>query len=433
MKSKYVLTIKKRSQTDLLTMVLLVFPFLFALLIEMIGLPWSIRYLMDIVWCLLLVYMVLSGRRGDQPLGIWIWLFLIYALLAYLPQWQSPLYYLWGMRNNFRFYAAFFAFASFLKAEDVKDYWKLMDKLFWVDILVSVYQFFALGINQDRLGGVFSTDVGGNGYTNIFFVIIVIKSIVFYLEKREKLGTCLAKCSAAMVVAAMAELKFFFVEFILVVALAVLFTSFSWRKPALIIGGIAGLAVCVPLLSSLFAGGDTDWFSVDWFLETAFSDRGYTSSGDLNRLTAISQINKLWLKNGWQQLFGLGLGNCDTASYAILNTPFFEAYGNMHYTWISYAMMYLETGWIGLVFYWGFFVLVYFRVRRIERKSDAAIRTYCRIARIMAILCVGISIYNSSLRTEAGYMAYFVLAVPFAANNQRSHMTSNQRNIKETI
>lgn len=409
---------KKPKQTDILIGILFWIPFLFEGLTGILGFPRAVLYLSDVSWCLLLVYMLLSGRRGDLVLGIWIWLFLIYTLLTYLPQWQSPLYYLWGLRNNFRFYAAFFAFAAFLKPADVEGYWKLFDKLFWVDVLVSLYQFFALAIEGDQLGGLFSTETGGNGYTNIFFLIIVTKSVVFYLEKQENLGTCLAKCGAALVVAAMAELKFFYVEFVIVMVLAVLFTSFSWRKLAVILGGAVGVMLCAILLTSLFPGF-AGWFSLEWFLEAASSDHGYTSSGDLNRLNAIPQINELWLKNGWQRLFGLGLGNCDTSTFALVNTPFYESYSRMHYTWISYAMMYLETGWLGLIFYWGFFVISYFRIRRIERQSGVTGRSFCRIARIIAVLCVGISLYNSSLRTEAGYMAYFVLAAPFALNNQR--------------
>jgi hypothetical protein len=76
-------------------------------------------------------------------------------------------------------------------------------------------------------------------------------------------------------------------------------------------------------------------------------------------------------------------------------------------------MMYLETGWIGLAFYWSFFVLVYFGILRIERRCEGTAKSYCRIGRIMAAMCIPISIYNGSLRMEAGYMAYFVLAVPF--------------------
>lgn len=398
--------------------IILVMPFLFALMNEVLGLPWIIRYLLDIAWCLLLVYMFLSGRRGDLALGIWVWLFLIYTLCAYLPQWQSPLYYLWGLRNNFRFYAAFFAFAAFLKISDVDAYWKLFDGLFWVDVLVSVYQFFALNFDGDNLGGLFGTETGGNSYTNVFFLIIVTKSIVFYLEKREKMSSCFAKCGASLVVAAMAELKFFFVEFILVIAMAVLFTSFSWRKLMVIVGGLAGVLLCVALLTMLFPGF-VGWFSWEWLLESASANHGYTSSGDLNRLNAIPRINELWLRNGWQRTFGLGLGNCDTSAYDLLQTPFNDSYHSMHYTWLSYAMMYLETGWIGLIFYWGFFVLVYFRICKIEKRCEGIVKVYCRIARIMAVLCMAISIYNSSLRTEVGYMAYFVLAIPFALNRQQ--------------
>ena len=418
MNKKLTIRIKKPKQTDLLLGILFWFPFLLEGLTGLLDMPRAIAYTCDAAWCLLLGYIFLSGRRGDQPLGIWIWLFFIYTVLTYLPQWQSPLYYLWGMRNNFRFYAAFFAFAVFLKAADIADYWNLFDKLFWVDIAASVYQFFLLGIDGDQLGGLFSTETGGNGYTNIFFLIIVTKSIVFYLEKRESLSGCIAKCGAALVVAALAELKFFFVEVVIVMVLVVLFTSFSWRKLAVILGGTVGVMLCVSLLTSLFPGW-MGWFSLEWLLEVASSDRGYTSSGDLNRLNAIRQINELWLTDGWKQMFGLGLGNCDTSTYAILQTPFNTAYNRMHYIWFSHAMMYLETGWIGLLFYWGFFVLVFFQVRKIERRCEGTARSYCRVARIMAVLCVGISIYNSSLRTEAAYMAYFVLAVPFSMNRQQ--------------
>ena len=167
------------------------------------------------------------------------------------------------------------------------------------------------------------------------------------------------KCAAVLVVAALAELKFFFVEFAIILALASLFTGFTWRKFAIILGGILGLAVCATLLMEIFPIFE-GWFSFDRMLETATSDKGYTSSGDLNRLTAIPRINELWLTHWSQRVFGMGLGNCDTSSFAIVNTPFFEQYGHMHYTWMSYAIMYLECGWVGLIFYFGFFALVYF-------------------------------------------------------------------------
>ena len=170
------------------------------------------------------------------------------------------------------------------------------------------------------------------------------------------------------------------------------------------------------LLTTIFPGY-ADWFNISSIVEYAASDKGYTSSGDLNRLNAFRRINELWLTNGWSRMFGMGLGNCDTSAYAMLNTPFFVANGDMHYTWFSHAMMYLETGWIGLIFFWGFIALVYFRIRYIEKNSDGISVLYCRGAKIMAVLYMLLTVYNSSLRMECGYMVYIVLAIPFACQN----------------
>ena len=216
-----------------------------------------------------------------------------------------------------------------------------------------------------------------------------------------------------MVVAAMAELKFFFAEAVLILVLAVLFTDFSWRKVLIIAGGFAGVAAGAALLVVIFPDF-AGFFTGRWLWDNAISAAGYTSSGDMNRLNAIGVSNELFLKNGWMRLFGMGMGNCETSAFAFLNSPFFERFGDLHYTWMSHAMMYLECGWTGLVFYFGFFLLVYFRAGKIERTGGRRIKSHCLIARMMAVLCMVIAIYNSSMRTEAGYMAYFVLAVPFA-------------------
>jgi len=237
------------------------------------------------------------------------------------------------------------------------------------------------------------------------------------MEKRESARSCFSKCIAALLVAAMAELKFFFVEFVLILALASLFTNFTWRKFLIIIGGITAVSMCAAILAMVFPQS-SGFFSLDYFLDTATSDKGYTSSGDLNRLTAIPRINELWLTNWAQRLFGLGQGNCDTSTFALVNTPFYEQYGHMHYTWMTYAITYLETGYIGLIFYFGFFVLVYLGIEKIEKRSEGQTKTYCRIARIVAVLCMIISVYNSSMRHEATYMAYFTMAAPFSVSKE---------------
>ena len=397
---------------------LIVMPFFFSTLYELLPFPRVIRYVLDAAW-LLLVYFLLRGRsplkrnRGFQLIGLWTLAFLIYTVLVYLVQFQSPLYYLWGFRNNFRLYAAFFAFGAMLDREDVEGYFRLFDTLFWLNAVVSLFQYFVLDLSGDQLGGLFGVEKGSNGWTNIFFSIMVAKSAMFYLEKRERVWVSGLKCVTALALAALAELKFFFVEFVLIIVLASMFSNFTWRKFWILIGGILAVTVGAALLVSVFPNF-TDFLSLEWFYENALSNKGYTSSGDLNRLNAIPRINEMWLTNLPERLFGLGLGNCDTSTFSIVNTPFFQAYEDYHYTWLSYAIIYLEMGYIGLVLYFGFFVMVYYQIRRIEKRSEGVIGTYCRIARIMALMCMIFSVYNSSMRAESAYMVHFVIAIPFA-------------------
>lgn len=423
---KTLVKIKRKSIFDWMIWALIMMPFLLGTINDLLGLTRAIRYILDFSWFVLLAMAFAHGlfRKSNiaQRLRVWIVLFIAYTLCVYIVQFQSPLYYLWGARNNFRFYAAFFAFVVFLSTSDIEHYLAWFDRLFWVNAVVSIFQYFVLEIEQDRLGGIFGVEVGCNGFTNLFFVITVTKSVVMYLQKNETIWVCATKLIVALFVAVLAELKFFFVEAIIIIIMAVLVTDFSWRKFWVVVGGISAIFFGASMLTILFpkfAG----WFSIQWFYENALSSRGYTSTGDLNRLTAISGINDLWLKNTAQRIFGLGLGNCETSGFDFLNTEFFKIHGDMHYTWLSHAFIYLECGWIGLIFYFGFFALAYKGIRKIEQSCSGKERCYCHMAKIVAVLCVPISIYNASLRAEAGYMAYFVLAIPYVIKESKRRMT----------
>lgn len=421
MSKKITIKIKKRSQTGWGMCLIIVLPFLFGLLNELLGVLWAIRYLLDVSWLFLTVMVFRYNRQvlnnDTKELLCYILIFIGLTFSVYFIQYQSVLYYLWGFRNNFRFFFVVLVFAVFLKQSDAREYFDFFIKLFWINAVISLVQYFLWGLSGDYLGGIFGAQQGSNGYTNIFFCIIVTHSVVRYMENKESLTKCAAVCVTALLVAALAELKFFFVEFVIIIGLAALLTNFSIRKIAAVVGGLAAVMAFTTLLEVIFPYF-SGFLSVDWFLQAGASDKGYTSAGDLNRLNAIPRINELWLTTWPQRIFGLGLGNCDTATYAFLNTPFFENYGHMHYTWLSYAFMYLECGWIGLIFYFGFFVLIYFKATKIQKNLTGDGVTYCRLARIMAILCAVISIYNSSLRMEAGYMAYFVLSIPFVYDRE---------------
>lgn len=418
--------IRKRTQAGYIILFIVLMPFFFGLLNSLLQLPNATRYSIDFAWfflLFLLIYFQHSIRyQYERPLLLWLAAFVVTSACLYVLKFQSPIYYLWGVRNNFRFYPFFLAACVFQTEQDAEDYLKLFDILFWTNAVVSFVQYFVFDLRQDYLGGLFGAEQGCNAYTNIFFVIIVAKSLIYFLNRKESIYSCVAKCVTALAIAAMAELKFFMIEFVLIIAMAVLLTHFSWRNLMIIVGGLAAVSVGTSLMILIFPNIAKD-MSLFGLLKMASSAQGYTNSGDLNRLTSISTINKWLLRDLPNQLIGKGLGNCENSTFAIANTYFYKRYYWTHYTWMSTAFMYLEMGYIGLTFLYGFFVLNYFVLQKRQKMADANV-PHCQLAKIVSVCAIGLLIYNSSLRLESGFMVYLVLAFPYMRKQYKDSIKS---------
>lgn len=402
-----------RTVPQYLTMFIFIMPFLLSFLTTFLGLPSILKYTIDVAWVFIVVIALckshITFNRQLYPMVLLVGAFALYTLVVYLFNYQSIIYYLWGFRNNFRFYVAFFAFAILFTEDDVDGCFKLLDVIFWIDVVVSLYQFFVLGLSWDYLGGIFGTDTGCNASTLIFFTIIVSRSVLQYMNHQENIFYCIAKCATALIVGAMAELKFFSIIFVLIMLMATLLTSFTWRKFAIIM--IAGVLIVFSgsLLTAFF--GESSQLSLEKIIEIVTKDN-YSSQNDLSRFSAVSTISETILVEPYQKLFGLGLGNCDTSSFAICNTPFYLSHGYLHYTWFSSSFMFLETGYLGLTIYMSFFVLNLISAIKTLRRQDKN-KLYSQMAIIMSIVCMILVFYNSSLRTETAYIAYFIMALPY--------------------
>ena len=428
-KSAGLFQIQKRGFQEWMVLIIALWPFLMNILLAIPSVPNTVKYIADGV-LVLFALKVFAGkklriRRAIFPFVFLIGTFLIYTLLIYVFQFQSPFYYLWGIRNNFRSYIAFFIFVELTSQKEANNWYNLLDKLFWINFVLSLFQFFFMGIRQDYLGGVFGIKGATNGYTQIFMYIVVAKSLLCYQEKKEKAGMCLAKCTAALLIAAMAELKFFFVVMVLLLVMTSLLTHFNWKKVGAYFSIGIAIAISISLLENWF--GFEDFFSVEnlWRLAT---QENYSSGQDLNRLSAIGTLSKTIVTKPLERLFGLGLGNCDTSSFAICNTPFFRRYSFLHYIWFSAPMMFLETGYIGLLMYLGFFVLCFFQARK-RKEEGTGNKLFCQMAMIMSVLCCIYAFYNSALRIEAAYMIYFVLALPFIKQETPANTVTNDTHI----
>lgn len=411
-----VLRIKRRSQAEWLVMYVFALPFALSLLLDLLHFPSVIKYTIDfaLVVLMLIAYLNKKNVRDPQVADV-MRVVLVFALVTVIGQvleYQSVIYYLWGIRNYFRFFIFFLMCTMMLKRDDADAGMRLLDGLFYINFAVVLIQVLVLNAHQDRVGGIFGSSRGCNAYNNIYLMIIVAWYMLRYMSKKESLLKLVSRCGISLLIAAVSELKMFFLEFALITLMATLMTRFSTRKFIVIIlaaiGFMAGIRI-IQIMFPFFA----DWFDLKVIIESASSKKGYTYVNDINRLSAITISWNRFLDTWPRKLFGLGLGNCDYSSnFDFLTSPFYEKYGRMHYSWFSSSFLILETGLIGLAVYICFFLRVYRAAKSVEKKEPENLLC-CQLARIMAIMALVLIIYNSSLRMECAYMLYFVLALPF--------------------
>lgn len=407
------LHIKNRPLPEWLTYFIFMMPFFLSTLQNLLGLPSIIKYTIDVAWILVTALIFIRKKitlsKNMIPFLVFVLVFIAYTASVYIFHFQSVFYYLWGFRNNFRFYFAFIAFCVLFKETDAKFCLKFMDVLFWINFVVSLVQYFVLGYKQDYLGGIFGVSRGCNSYSIIFFSIVVAKSVLMFMSREEKLLKCLLKCASALILSAMAELKFFFVVFMIILVLSTLLTSFSWRKLLLILISAFIVMFAGSLLTDIF--GESNTLTFERIIELATTE-SYSTQEDLSRSSAIPTISNSIMTETNQRLFGLGLGNCDTSSFDICNTPFYMVHADLHYTWFSSAFLFLETGYVGLALYLFFYAMCFVLAFNMSRREDVN-KLFCKMAMIMSVICMTLTFYNSSLRTETAYMVFFVLALPF--------------------
>lgn len=396
------------------------FPAAQAFLTELLPIPDAIKFLCD-GFLVLLLLKLFSQRftkidNYSMPFVVIVGLFFFITLVGYLFNYQSVFYYLWGLRNNIRMFVAFFAFAYLADWEDAKGWIKALDVLFVINFAVVILQYFS-GYGQDYIGGIFGTSKGCNGSLLIFLCIVFAKTILSFMRGEEKMSKCIFVSVASLLVSTLSELKMFFILFILILFMASFMTAHSIKKTLFFAFGAVLVVLFGTLLTVLYKDF-ADFLSFDSLIK-ALTDTGYATDEDIGRFTALPVISQRFLPGFFRKLFGLGLGNCDSSSLSMFNTPFFESHQTVHYSYFSYAFLFLETGFVGLVLYASFFVASFFVSRKLK-KLEMADEFACQMSIILSVISLILLVYNSSLRMEIGFMLFFVLALPIiSANEQR--------------
>ena len=157
-----------------------------------------------------------------------------------------------GQEIFFRGFIFFVACIRFLDEKDTKKIFDILFKLQIVNIILSLFQYFIQGYNQDNLGGIFGTQSGCNGYTNIFFVILLSYYVAAYMTKKEPVWKVAVVAVSTMLLAGLAELKIFYFEFALIILLCVIFVKPSFKTILIALIAVVAAVLGLKILEAIF-------------------------------------------------------------------------------------------------------------------------------------------------------------------------------------
>lgn len=389
---------------------------------DILNFPSSITYLTDV----LLVFLLVKEYRNifsniknsnSKVQNIIFSLILINMFLGATVNLVNPILFLWGMRNNLRFYLFFFLCIGVLRKKDVDLFIKILKKFYWINFFLCLYQYFILGLSNDYLGGIFGITQGCNAYINIFLCMILAIILGEYFTKKVTTFKFLLYIVTSILIATFCELKIFYIEFIIMFLLVILNSKISLKT--IFICGIGIFGICIgvffmlsynPEIFNLFLNRD----SLNYYL----NGKGYTNSGDLNRFTAIQEIYKQFFKGNIKlSLFGFGLGSCEHSSFKFLESDFYIKYSYLNYRWMTHAWVYLEQGIIGILLLLLFYIKIF--NFNIMRKKIIPVYLYIAVLTYVPICILGL-IYNCALQLEASYLLAFMCSIPYVMVKEKN-------------
>ena len=382
---------------------------------DVVGLPSAITYATDIFTVCLLIQNINRIRRNVRIAKTTsqskILLGIVCAIvLGIVLNFVRPLLVLWAIRNNLRFFAFFYICIGVLDKWDIDCIFAMLIYFFWANVIMCTYQYFALNLSGDYLGGFFGVIRGCNGYMNV--LLCGVTAIIFgrYFAGNIKLSSLSIYCIACVYIAILSELKAYYIELIIIAVVAMISAGVSWRFILLSIMGAMLIPIMLLVLNmvdpdSLMVLTDTD------ALEIYLAGNGYTQKGDLNRFTALQRIYDMFFaEQPLRSLLGFGFGSCEWSQFSFLQSPFFLRYGYLRYRWFTHAWVFLEQGAIGLSLLAYFFVSII--LDNAKRKSIVRKKMYITSACFVPTCILGM-IYNCSIQLEACYIIAFMCAIPF--------------------
>lgn len=320
---------------------------------------------------------------------------------------------MWDIRIIFRPFLFLGFCIIFLSRRDVEKIFRLFYKLQFVNVVLALFQYYAQGYWMDVNGGIFAPVQGCNKYSNVFCSILLIWVLVRYMKGKVGIKQVLLTCMSTVIIAIYAELKFLFIEMILLIFLCIIFSGRSSKMFRSILIGAIVAYFGLDLLASLFPSSfqiltDTELFM--WYAK----DMSYSNTAvSVNRLSGFDVINEYMFKGSiLRELFGYGWGATGQIPFLNLFSGLIAAYGSLSYVTFTYSWVYAELGLVGIVCFYG--AIIGCLIPLIKRKNRNDKDGFIAVSKVAVLLVILLSIYDSSWMTEGTtFLCAFAMAVGY--------------------
>ena len=399
--------------------------------IDLFHVPNSVKYVNDVLVLILLIGLIqhtanLKVFRQVKYRNVLFAMF-VYILINFITDIINlvdfPLI-VWASRNTYRFFVFFVACIIYLEKKDIVNFLDSLYGIQIVNIILIIYQFAFLGLRQDTLGGIFG--FGGNAGLLIYSVLLLSYSMTQYIYKACSLPKFLFVFLSTSIGSVLAEIRIFFV-FVIIIYLVNLCLNYKINKLSLRKIGIAVVAVILAVValqiySVLFP-------YVSFSIQDLIKEGSSTGGGyNISRLGAFKDIDSIFYHGSiLKNLFGLGFGNCEFSSFDFFTSSFYLIYGSYNYRWFTHQWIFLESGYFGIISFFVIFVVMLIYTFKLQKKlicnQDKILNIVCLIMIITSMISI---IYNSLLKADFGYLAYWSMCISAVLVKHQSN-TTNER------
>lgn len=326
----------------------------------------------------------------------------------------SPGVYIKGLLNFYRYFIFFFAVIKYCDFSDIKEIFKILEKIFIVNLILCCYEYFVMGCEQDFLGGIFGITYGGNVGLNALLCFFSALYALRYLNKKVSIISFIAVEIISVLLATMAELKIYYIELIVIMILVVLLVKPNRNTIKIIASSVLILCVGIYALSIIFPRQLTILMDGDKFSNYA---GGSYVTGSLGRITMFQELEGYFFQDyPMVRIFGFGIGTFDPTS----SSYWADTFSYLRAGWFGNSCILLNLGYIGLVAMYIFYI-------NLARKSFVWGRKYREEKiymdfTIVMIVIILISMwYNSTILSGTiAYLLNFVIAVPIIIRKEKS-------------